>query len=254
VPAYLPFVQPKLTSRAVEAAERKLGVRLPTIYLALLRKQNGGYLRGGSSRMVWGIGPRFPSITRDRAWWHPERADEGAWAPKDPLLLVPFDGDGHTNFCFDYRSVGPRGEPSIAWIDCECENEVPIAANFEAYLAELTVAPGNEVHAYGIPVDPLVRRLAKHWKVRPHKRGAATYGYEEYFVRLPDSEDDVVCSANRVAAGFDRKGSKAVLTEKTALRVPEDRRCTVLLGCRDEARERLLAALSDLGIEAAFVR
>lgn len=45
VPVYLPYLQPDLTDERVAEAERSLGVKLPEANLALLRVQNGGYLR-----------------------------------------------------------------------------------------------------------------------------------------------------------------------------------------------------------------
>ena len=34
--------------------------------------------------------------------------------------LVPFCGDGHYHYCFDYRKHGPEGEPAVTYIDVEC--------------------------------------------------------------------------------------------------------------------------------------
>ena len=45
VPAYLPYLQPPLTDEAVAAAEKEIGYKLPSEYLNLLRRQNGGYIR-----------------------------------------------------------------------------------------------------------------------------------------------------------------------------------------------------------------
>ena len=49
------------------AAEKEIGYRLPSEYLNLLRKQNGGYIRFSLPEMVHdtiaGIGPNFPSLT-----------------------------------------------------------------------------------------------------------------------------------------------------------------------------------------------
>jgi hypothetical protein len=50
-PAYFPYVQPPLTKRAIAAAEKRLGVKLPAVYLALLQQQNGGYHRKAQARM-----------------------------------------------------------------------------------------------------------------------------------------------------------------------------------------------------------
>lgn len=52
VPAYLPYLQPPLTDEAVATAEKQIGYKLPSEYLNLLRKQNGGYIRFSLPEMV----------------------------------------------------------------------------------------------------------------------------------------------------------------------------------------------------------
>src|SRR3954451_23089396 len=103
VPALLDSVQPALTDELVSAAELQLGVKLPASYLALLGRQNGGYLRAAwpasYSRMLWGIGPKAPSITLDQARWRPKNRAPQAWAPSLSELLIPFDGDDHWDMC-----------------------------------------------------------------------------------------------------------------------------------------------------------
>jgi hypothetical protein len=79
-------VQPVLTPDAVHAAERQFGVTLPSPYLAMVAVQNGGYLRaswpGLPHRRLDGIGPGFPSITRDDAWWRDPDAKDEMWVPR----------------------------------------------------------------------------------------------------------------------------------------------------------------------------
>src|SRR5262249_51521326 len=66
VPAYFPYLQPPLTDEAIGSAEAEIGYKLPTDYLNLLRKQNGGYIRYSLPENVHdtiaGIGPYFPSL------------------------------------------------------------------------------------------------------------------------------------------------------------------------------------------------
>jgi hypothetical protein len=101
VPAYLPYLQPPLTDQAVASAEKKIGFKLPTAYLDLLWKQNGGYIRFSLPDLVHhsiaGIGPHFPSLT-GFDW---DDAQDGVSFPLQGL--VPFDGDGHWHMCLDYR-------------------------------------------------------------------------------------------------------------------------------------------------------
>src|SRR5688500_1035296 len=101
VPVYLPYLPPKLTPARLKAAEKKLGVKLPKSYVALLETQNGGYVRQklpeSVHSMIWGIGPYFPSITKKHEWHDPppdEELTDGEWSPKNPKALIPFDGDG----------------------------------------------------------------------------------------------------------------------------------------------------------------
>ena len=69
VPAFLPYVQPKLTNQIVRKAEKQLKVKLPDAYLDILRFQNGGTIRyelpDSVLDKIYGIGPRSPSITTE---------------------------------------------------------------------------------------------------------------------------------------------------------------------------------------------
>jgi hypothetical protein len=102
VPAYLPYLQPPLTAEAVAAAEDEIGYKLPSEYLDLIRKQNGGYIRyalpDSPHDTIAGIGPYFPSLTR--VDWA-ECQDRVSYRLEG---LVPYDGDGHWHLCLDYRS------------------------------------------------------------------------------------------------------------------------------------------------------
>lgn len=133
VPAYLPYLQPPLTDKAISSAEMEMGYKLPTEYLSLLWKQNGGYIRYSLPEMVHekiaGIGPYFPSLT-DFDW---DECQE--YVSYSLEGLVPFDGDGHWHLCLDYRK-NPQ-KPSVTYADVECDRESPIADSFGAYLALL---------------------------------------------------------------------------------------------------------------------
>ena len=119
VPAYLPYLQPPLTNDAVANAEEIIGYSLPEELLALLWKQNGGYIRLSLPEMVHdsiaGIGPHFPSLINfdwDEVQEYVSFQLQG---------LVPFDGDGHWHLCMDYRADSER--PSVAYVDVECDSE-----------------------------------------------------------------------------------------------------------------------------------
>lgn len=251
-PAYLPYVQPPLTDEAVEAAERQLGVKLPAAYLALLRQQNGGYLRGvcGVADCLSGIGPQFPSITADGAWWRPERATAEVWTPDGADQLIPFTGDGHWDMCFDYRRNGVTGEPSVTYVTCESEYEEPVAESFTAYLGLLEDSLAGELRVYGELTAPeLAAKLARSLGApEAAAMGSFDHGYEQWRIELPDS-DWIWCCPNLVPAGFYRNGAEVVVTDEMVYRLPEDPACRVLLSVTDGARERCLAAVARLGLK-----
>ncbi|SIM26205.1 SMI1 / KNR4 family [Mycobacteroides abscessus subsp. abscessus] len=148
---YEDYVQSPLTDELLEAAERKLGVRLPAAYVSLLGVQNGGYLRVGfpedrnynvTHSVIRGIGTKYPRLTKD-AWWHDEEDFEPV--PAGAEWLIPFDGDGHWDLCLDYRqsssdATGLRTDPAVVVIDTEELDpniESFVAESFGAYLAQL---------------------------------------------------------------------------------------------------------------------
>ncbi|MGZ3420782.1 MAG: SMI1/KNR4 family protein [Polyangiales bacterium] len=125
VPVYLPYLQPPLGDAELAAAEKELGVRLPASYVELLREQNGGHLRmtnhpSGHAPVscISGIVPNYPSILgRDWDDVKEEMAEAGETKPKDIDGLIPFCGDGHYFYCFDYRAHG--AEQRVTYIDVE---------------------------------------------------------------------------------------------------------------------------------------
>ncbi|SHR63906.1 SMI1 / KNR4 family [Mycobacteroides abscessus subsp. massiliense] len=151
VPPYEGYVQAPLTDELLEEAEQHLGVRLPAAYVSLLRVQNGGYLRVGfpndrdynvTHAIIRGIGTEYPRLTKD-AWWHDEEDFEPI--PAGAEWLIPFDGDGHWDLCFDYRrsptdAAGLRTDPAVVVIDTEKldpDIESLVADSFDTYLAQL---------------------------------------------------------------------------------------------------------------------
>jgi len=133
IPAFLPYVQPKLIEKAIASAQRRLGWALPPPLLALLSEQNGGAIRwklpGQVHDTIRGIGRNWPAL--GEADW---RSYE-AWLPfslKDAHYLVPFDGNGHWYLCLDYRHHATK--PSVSLVDIEASRVDPIGESFEDYL------------------------------------------------------------------------------------------------------------------------
>jgi hypothetical protein len=254
VPAFLDYVQPTLTEETVREAESQLAVQLPRAYLDLLKQQNGGYLRASwpdsVSETLFGIGPRFPSITRDDGWWRPKNADSQMWAPPQSELLIPFDGDGHWDMCFDYRKHGPRREPTIAFVDCECERERPITESFVDYLAGLVdESAATATRLYGLAAPEVVaQRLSQHLGAPAPTVDDFAHGYPIWGIALSGESRWIWVSPNLVPAGFRRDQRRIIVTPESALRIPEDPDCTVLLSCTEESKAAVSEALIALGL------
>jgi hypothetical protein len=256
VPAYLPHVQPPLTGGAVVAAEELLGVRLPGAYLAMLEVQNGGYLRatwpGLPHRGLAGIGPGSPSVTRGGAWWRPPVEDDDMWVPPGAARLIPFDGGGHWDLCWDYRATGPEAEPSVVMVDVDGESVTPVAEDFDAFLAGLVdeaEASALRVRA-DVSLDGLAAVLGDLLDCAFVDRGDWAHGYRQLHARLEGAgpaDTQVWLGENRVPAGFHREGRQVVVTTETALRLPADPRCRIVVETADDESGLVRQALRASG-------
>lgn len=251
-PAFLPHVQPALTATAVRDAERYLGVTLPSAYLSMLAHQNGGYLRATwpelPHRSLDGIGPAFPSLTVDDAWWRTPDADDDMWVPPGPALLIPFDGEGHWNLCLDYRTHGPRAEPAVTYVDVDAEEETPVADSVDAFLDGLVddlETTAFRIHA-DIDLDLFAETLAAASGYKFEDQGNWNHGYRQLRARLGNGAW-LWLSANRVPAGFDRDGPRVIATPETALRLPTDPACRLIVECTPDAIETTRALLHATG-------
>ncbi len=216
VPVYVPYLQPKLTQRAIVSAEAKLGVKLPRAYLELLRIQNGGYLRLTSIspnlapvECIAGIGPRFPSILAKD--WGDVKAymrEEGIRRPSRIDALVPFCGDGHFHYCFDYRRSGPRSEPRVTYIDIESfDTDKIVAPSFDAFLRKLrpsgiTVAIGIETTA---KISTVAAAISKASRYPFEAQGDQDHGYHLFRAKLPGDSNWAFMTPNVVRRGFVRR-------------------------------------------------
>jgi hypothetical protein len=234
VPAYLDYVQPALTDDAVAEAEAQLGVRLPRAYLQMLTVQNGGSVRAtwpdSPHRRVDGIGPELPNLTHE-PWWRRDDAEDDMWVPADPELLVSFDGEGHWDLCFDYRACGPTGEPAVTYVDSELEEDTRLTDSFVDFLDGLVdEVERDAIRVYG-PVSPeefttvLGRAIDRDFV----DVGDWNNGYRVFRARVGESASWVWVSPNRVPAGFRRQGERLLTTDETALRLPADPDCSLLM-------------------------
>lgn len=141
------YKHPALTDQVLVGAERELQVKLPVEYVQLLRIQNGGYTYGFRFPMTvpttW-ANDHVPlddlnGLVADRSLGSPMNALLSPSMMKEwglPERQVLLSGDGHWWITLDYR----RGDiPSVAWIDVECGQDIPVAPTFAVFLAGLTL-------------------------------------------------------------------------------------------------------------------
>ena len=152
-------IQTKFTDSLRRWAEKKLDVRLPESYVALLKKRNGGALRLTAIKMrrpkdwPWDHGYVYTfneivGVDRKNQRSITSFAEE-AWSL--PEGLIPFACDNHFWLCLDYRRCGPDGEPTITDHDDESAGEFRVARSFEELLSRLIFDCGEYVFAIDDP-------------------------------------------------------------------------------------------------------
>jgi len=138
------YNHPPLTGEILESAEKILGVKLPSRLIELLKIQNGGYTNGFAfpikQKTTWadshvplselfGIVPdkNIRTVQNIMIDYIPKE-----WGlPEKQVLLT---GDGHWWITLDYRT---SNNPSVKWIDVECEEEVKVADTFDQFIEGL---------------------------------------------------------------------------------------------------------------------
>lgn len=144
-----------LSSEIVEAAEKKLKVKLPTAYVDLMKIQNGGelklkkfahdqltdgyvvidYLNGIGSRSGEGI--LLDSYTKKE------------WGLSSKLVYL--HGDSHTWVALDYRRY-TGDNPSVVYIDIDTNEIITLAKDFTGFINRLTALDGQSP-PFDIPED-----------------------------------------------------------------------------------------------------
>ncbi|QII49323.1 SMI1/KNR4 family protein [Bacillus paralicheniformis] len=135
-----PYTLKSISERGILKAEKKLGVRLPEEYKALILEQNGGYINFNafpSERPTsWakdhvqfdyllGIGKK-EGILESKAFIK-------EWGLPDNLVLI--HGDGHTWIALDYRET--KENPPVHYFDSELEEDFRLAGSFGEFLSNL---------------------------------------------------------------------------------------------------------------------
>ncbi|MEA5404287.1 SMI1/KNR4 family protein [Arcicella sp. DC2W] len=139
------YNNPDLTDEIIIQAERQLGVKLPEIFIKLLKVQNGGYTKGFAFPMrtkttwadnhiplseLFGIVLDEKSDSAHNIMQSSYMIEE--WGLPDKQVLLT--GDGHWWITLDYRL---SDKPTIRWIDCECDEDIHVANSFEEFYNRL---------------------------------------------------------------------------------------------------------------------
>jgi len=139
------YEHPPLTDEMLDAAETRLGVKLPPLLVELLRYQNGGFTKDFGYPMsvptswaedhvqleeLFGI-VTDTSIRTAQNMIKPAYIEEERGIPEKQVLLC---GDGHWWITLDYRM---SENPSVLYLDTEMEESAPIANSFEEFYAGL---------------------------------------------------------------------------------------------------------------------
>jgi hypothetical protein len=145
------YVDDPLTPEKVAFVERRLGVKLPAAYVALMQSQNGGTPRKTNHRTtaptswakdhiaisgIYSIGDARPSSlcgAYSSQFW----IDEWGYPPIG-VYFADCPSAGHDMLCLDYRECGSHGEPIVVHVDQECDYQITVVArDFESFVRGL---------------------------------------------------------------------------------------------------------------------
>lgn len=146
------YTAPDLSPELVSAAEESLGYKLPQSMVDLLNDCNGGIPTRACFPMasptswasdhfqvkaVLGIGGRRGFYGEDSLFASDYMIGEWDY-PDVGIVICMMPSGGQDTVMLDYSTVGPQGEPSVAYID---EDRVPqqIAPSFAEFVAGLRV-------------------------------------------------------------------------------------------------------------------
>ncbi len=136
---------PPLNEQMIVQAEERLGYKLPSSYVAVLRQQNGGLLRRCHFR------PRAPRADSLSEFWvhsfYGIGGEEGIDAPgpafspsyasmciseyliemwNSPNVGVVIFWGGHAGYLLDYSHCGRTGEPEVIYVYAECSPKTEV--------------------------------------------------------------------------------------------------------------------------------
>ncbi|MFE6597718.1 SMI1/KNR4 family protein [Streptomyces albidoflavus] len=143
------YTGPPLSAEMVSRAEGFLGLRLPSTYIEVLLRKNGGVLKRRrfptqfatswaadhfEIRALLGIGGKW-GIDSLSGMGSADLIAEWGY-PQIGVVIFDMPSGGHDAVMLDYSESGPEGEPAVVYIDEDC---VPrkVAGSFEEFLSRL---------------------------------------------------------------------------------------------------------------------
>ena len=151
----------KPTDSDIEEVERILKIKLPSSYVQLMKKWNGGYFLSEHQVLIKGNVPKKLNYYLGVGFWSlgalsgistgMANTDSIVYTAKIahewgiPEKVIAFDGDGHTWLAFDYRD-SCLSEPKIIFIESDDLLFFDIADNFTEFLKLLI--PSDQVYDY----------------------------------------------------------------------------------------------------------
>ncbi len=250
IPVYLPYLQPKLTPKRLETAEKELGYKLPKELVEILQVQNGGYIRFSipdlPHSLIAGIGPHYPSLDED--YW----SDLQEFVSFSLEGLIPLDGDGHWFLCLDYRKNTEN--PCITFIDIDANSQKKIAKDFAGYLKLLKFDYEDQfVLNLDIPIEDFLVKLSSKLKTPMDKPDTFSSGYPIYRFPLGKKRKPewLWITPNLVPLGFVREGNARYETLKKQMKgkgkrypfLPEN---CYLVSITSDVNEKVLAVFESL--------
>ncbi len=131
-----------LTSEMIEAAEKKLKVKLPAAYVEMMKVQNGGELKlkkfvheifeDGFIEIeyLYGIGQKNGEGILIDSYIRKE------WGLSNKFVYI--QGDSHNWIALDYRRY-TGDNPPVIYLDTDTKEKVKIAEDFTEFISRLTV-------------------------------------------------------------------------------------------------------------------
>ncbi|MFG6496123.1 SMI1/KNR4 family protein [Fictibacillus sp. UD] len=131
-----------LTSEMIEAAEKKLKVKLPAAYVELMKVENGGELKRQKFvndifedgfieiEYLYGIGKKSGEGILIDSYTRKE------WGLSNKFVYLY--GDSHNWIALDYRRY-TGDNPPVVYLDVDTKEKVQIADNFTEFISRLTV-------------------------------------------------------------------------------------------------------------------